>query len=410
MSQSLRGKYNYYEMKGINMQDNRYVQQSNVDRLESESEVSEPKHVTSGKSTIGRLFVLDASTGEIFSMNADGSDKKVIVSGCRTPDGIVVDVEAGHIYWTDMGIPNVNDGSIERANIDGQNRTMIVPPGGTFTPKQLHLDSKNGKLYWSDREGMRVMRSNLDGSKIETLVQNGQGDEDRRDQMKWCVGITVDVGREQFYWTQKGPDDAGKGRIFRASTEIPNGYVFFSNRRPGYQERYGLTAEELCSRHPGLIHAKVTLCGETGPWSNRTGYDEVAGAVTGVFALEGTPNNPRLPSIHVVCDNIAGWLSTLGIMSALRRRAVEGGSYRVVVSLTRVTLWLLSLGIFDKKYARATAGSSDEHTYVAPDLFTADTPLGLYQGVTEQVEMSRTPGSFRTVLVPRGSSKAEWES
>jgi hypothetical protein len=85
-------------------------------------------------------------------------------------------------------------------------------------------------------------------------------------------------------------------------------------------------------------------------------------------------------------------------MSALRRRAVEGGSYRVVVSLTRVTLWLLSLGIFDKKYAHATAGSSDEQTYVAPDLFTADTPLGLYQGVTEQVVMSRTPGSFRTVL------------
>lgn len=97
-------------------------------------------------------------------------------------------------------------------------------------------------------------------------------------------------------------------------------------------------------------------------------------------------------------------------MSALRRRAVEGGSYRVVVFLTRVTLWLLSLGIFDKKYAHATAGSSDEHTYVAPDLFTADTPLGLYQGVTEQVVMSQTPGSFRTVLVPRGSSKPEWES
>jgi hypothetical protein len=122
-----------------------------------------------------------------------------------------------------MGIPNVNDGSIERADLDGQNRTMIVPPGGTYTPKQLHLDKKKGKLYWSDREGMRVMRSNLDGSKIETLVQNGQGDEDRRDQMKWCVGITVDPGRRQIYWTQKGPDDAGKGRIFRASTEIPKG-------------------------------------------------------------------------------------------------------------------------------------------------------------------------------------------
>ena len=93
-----------------------------------------------------------------------------------------------------------------------------------------------------------------------------------------------------------------------------------------------------------------------------------------------------------------GWFTSVGIMSALRRRAVEGGSYRVVVSLAGVTLWLLSLGIFDKKYAHATAGSSDEHTYVAPDLFTAETPLGLYQGITEQVVMSRTPGSFRTVL------------
>ncbi|HEY9406989.1 MAG TPA: CoA transferase [Nitrososphaera sp.] len=186
--------------------------------------------------------------------------------------------------------------------------------------------------------------------------------------------------------------------------------VFFSNRRPGYLERYNLTADELCSKRPGLIHAKVVLYGETGPWSNRTGFDEVAGAVTGLFALEGTPDNPRLPPIHVVCDYMVGWFTSVGIMAALRRRAVEGGSYRVVVSLAGVTLWLLSLGIFDKKYAQATAGSSDEHTYVAPDLFTADTPLGRYQGVTEQVVMSRTPGSFRSVLVPRGSSKPEWES
>jgi hypothetical protein len=107
-----------------------------------------------------------------------------------------------------MGIPNLNDGSIERADLDGGNHRMIVPEGGTFTPKQLHLDKKNGKLYWSDREGMRVMRSNLDGSKIETLVQTGQGEADRRDPMKWCVGITVDAEREQIYWTQKGPDDA----------------------------------------------------------------------------------------------------------------------------------------------------------------------------------------------------------
>jgi hypothetical protein len=122
-----------------------------------------------------------------------------------------------------MGVPNLNDGSIERADLDGRNRRMIVPEGGTFTPKQLHLDKKNSKLYWSDREGMRVMRSNLDGSKIETLIQTGQGDADRRDAMKWCVGITIDPERKQIYWTQKGPGYGGQGRIFRASIEIPKG-------------------------------------------------------------------------------------------------------------------------------------------------------------------------------------------
>jgi len=136
----------------------------------------------------------------------------------------VVDVEAGHIYWTNMGVPSRNDGSIERADLDGQNRKTIVSEGQTFTPKQLYLDKKNRKLYWSDREGMRVMRSNLDGSKLETLVDSSQGDaRPGRDARKWCVGIAVDTDRGQIYWTQKGPDDAEQGRIFRAGIEIPKG-------------------------------------------------------------------------------------------------------------------------------------------------------------------------------------------
>jgi hypothetical protein len=61
------------------------------------------------------------------------------------------------------------------------------------------------------------------GSKIENLVVAGQGENDRRDQTKWCVGITIDPKREQVYWTQKGPDKGNRGRIFRANVEIPNG-------------------------------------------------------------------------------------------------------------------------------------------------------------------------------------------
>ena len=78
------------------------------------TEISKPKN-TSANQTVGRLFFLEASGGRIHSANADGSDRKVIVSGARVPDGVVVDVEAGHIYWTNMGVPSKNDGSLERA-------------------------------------------------------------------------------------------------------------------------------------------------------------------------------------------------------------------------------------------------------------------------------------------------------
>jgi hypothetical protein len=174
--------------------------------------------------SVGRLFVLDLSGGRVFSMNPDGSDLKTLVTGCRHPDGIALDLEKGHVYWTDMGAFGRNDGMIERADLDGRNRTTIIPEGATHTPKQIHLDSKNGKLYWSDREGMRVMRSNLDGSQIETLVDSSQGDtRPGADARKWCVGIAVDVDRGHLYWTQKGPDNGEQGRIFRASLEIPAG-------------------------------------------------------------------------------------------------------------------------------------------------------------------------------------------
>ena len=190
----------------------------------STTETLKATRTNSGRAATGRLFFLDIADGRILSVNPDGSDKKVIVTDCPMPDGIVVDTEAGHIYWTNMADLKKNNGSIERADLDGKNRKKIIPDGGTFTPKQLHLEKEAGKLYWCDREGMRVMRANLDGSNIETLVDSSKGDSrPGADQTKWCVGINVDPDRGHIYWTQKGADDAGEGRIFRAKIDIPKG-------------------------------------------------------------------------------------------------------------------------------------------------------------------------------------------
>src|SRR5271154_6704077 len=185
-----------------------------------------------GNSVVARIIFLDLGAGRVLSANPHGSDLKTVVSeGRKLPDGLAVDVAAGHLYWTNMGNPKVNDGTIFRSDLDGRNMTTVLAPGGTFTPKQLQIDKPSGKLYWSDREGMRVMRANLDGSGIETLVDTSGGDpRPGADATKWCVGITVDPKNRKFYWTQKGPTKGGAGTVRRANIDIPKGQTA-ANRR-----------------------------------------------------------------------------------------------------------------------------------------------------------------------------------
>ena len=164
-----------------------------------------------------RLYFLDHGDNRVLSSMSDGSGLTVLVSdGCAGPDGVAIDVAEGHLYWTNMGVPSHNDGFIMRCDLDGRHVTTIVPPGIARTPKQLVVEPHGGHLYWCDREGMRVMRCKLDGSSIETLVQTGYGARDRADARNWCVGIAIDIDRQQMYWTQKGASKSGTGRILRA--------------------------------------------------------------------------------------------------------------------------------------------------------------------------------------------------
>ena len=208
----------------------------------------------------GRLYFLDIRGGRVISATPDGSDVTVLVSG-RTgiPDGIAVDTEGRHIYWTIMGRPAADDGMIERVDLDGSHLTTVVPAGGTFTPKQLKLDAVHHKLYWSDREGMRVMRSNLDGSNIETLVETARGDEARRDASHWCVGIALDLAGGKVYWTQKGGDNAGVGSIRRAGLEIPAG------EDPAHRSDVEILVDKL----PEPIDLDLDLATRTMYWTDR---------------------------------------------------------------------------------------------------------------------------------------------
>jgi sugar lactone lactonase YvrE len=250
------------------------------------SSKAKPRSGRSGATS--RLFVLEINADRIHVMNPDGSNKKTIVTDCHLPDGIVVDAEAGHLYWTNMGVPNLDDGSIERADFDGGNRRIIVPQGVTHSPKQVHLDKAGGKLYWSDREGMRVMRANLDGTHVETLVETGRGDEARRDATRWCVGITIDPKFRKIYWTQKGPDNGERGRLFRAGVEIPKGETA-ANRSD---------IEVFFDRLPEPIDLELDLENRILYWTDRG--DPPRGNTVNRASIDAKPAAPEIVVTHLM--------------------------------------------------------------------------------------------------------------
>ncbi|MFE7245537.1 CoA transferase [Streptomyces sp. NPDC057580] len=138
----------------------------------------------------------------------------------------------------------------------------------------------------------------------------------------------------------------------------------------------GLSAEEAAAVRPSIIHLGFSLAGETGPWAHRVGFDQTAGALSGIMLMEGEDgvaarptSTPGLPYISVVNDYVLSWLATTSALAALMRRATDCGSYRVTLNLTRIATWILSLGVFDRDYAQPVALSPDPdspHAYLDP--------------------------------------------
>ena len=176
-----------------------------------------------------QLIVLGLKSGAIYRVDtASGGVDTLYDKAGPAPDGVVI--ENGVIYWTTMGTPTpdpsaddgldfaARNGGVHAVALDGSGARDVIPTGAITTGKQLTSDGA-GTLYWGDREGCRVSRVRIDGTGLTDLVVNTRDD----NWLQECVGVAVDPTRGHLYWTQKGPSNGGKGRIFRAGLEIPAG-------------------------------------------------------------------------------------------------------------------------------------------------------------------------------------------
>ena len=186
---------------------------------------------------------------------------------------------------------------------------------------------------------------------------------------------------------------------------VREGDIIVQSHRPGALERHGLSAAEAARLRPGIIYVSVSCFGDSGPWRERGGYDPIAQSASGVChteTFEGTPRQGRTLTIN---DYLTAYLAAAGVMSALLRRAREGGSYHVKVSLTRSSMWLQSLGLLPgvERYAHLPYENP-----LPPLMTTRATPFGMISSLSPAMEYSATPPYWERPCEPAGASMPVW--
>ena len=214
-----------------------------------------------------------------------------------------------------------------------------------------------------------------------------------------------DAGTRQTYLD--ATNDSNRKPILEL---VKDADIFVENLRPGLAAKQGYSAENLAEYRPGIIYVEVKLNQPTGPWADWMGFDFTAGALTGLLCELGTPDQPAVPhGVGVLCDFLTGYLGVIGAQAALTRRATEGGSYRVTVTLSQTIMFELALGLVDKNTLLDLENMGKEHQPLEPNLQTGKTAFGEFTRLGSQIEMSKTPEYWADpILHPIGSSKPEW--
>jgi crotonobetainyl-CoA:carnitine CoA-transferase CaiB-like acyl-CoA transferase len=215
----------------------------------------------------------------------------------------------------------------------------------------------------------------------------------------------VNVGMRSSFVDLKNPDQK---KAF--ATLIPQADVFIEGFRGRAMEKLGFGVKEVATQRPGIIYLSVRCYSWDGPWWERPGFDMEALTVSGYTIAEagGGGHKPSFPPTMVLNDFIAGYLGAAGIIAALRRRAREGGSYHVRISLTRTAMWFASLGSFPT--TTDFDPKDPQHRMITPETIKAPSPYGEIHRLAPQVKLSKTPSRWRTPLVAvRGGDRPVWE-
>jgi crotonobetainyl-CoA:carnitine CoA-transferase CaiB-like acyl-CoA transferase len=214
--------------------------------------------------------------------------------------------------------------------------------------------------------------------------------------------LGVDVGKRCTYLDLCHEHELATMLRLAASAD-----VFTTTYRSAVNKRFGLTPDRLAAQSErGIICMTANAYGHEGPWAERPGFDQNGQVASGFAVKEGGDGPPKLSPVFYLADLITGYFAAAGMMAALLRRATEGGSYHVKLSLARSAMWVQELGFLE---ASALQGLPETDTYPAK-MTTYDTVYGPISNLAPALRFTNLALPQTTALSPYGASRPEWST
>jgi len=204
-------------------------------------------------------------------------------------------------------------------------------------------------------------------------------------------------GKRSCFLNLNKPDD-----VATIKQLVKNADVFSQGYRPGIMDKHGLSPEQLAAEHPGLIYLSISCYGHGGPFSNRGGWEQISQSATGICLDNGDERPKLLPAS--ACDYTTGYNGAYGVLLALARRAREGGSYHVRVSLCRSGMYIYKQG--HVKYTDPDMGLSAAELDAI--MIESTGGHGTLKHLGPVLQMSETKPYWDKPSPKLGSNKPEW--
>ena len=230
------------------------------------------------------------------------------------------------------------------------------------------------------------------------VLRIGPGSSGDRNPMQRDTGH----GKRSAVLDLKSADGAASLRALAGGAD-----VFSQGYRPGALAGLGFSPDEVAALRPGIVYVSMSAFGTRGPWQDRRGYDSVVQSVSGFCDEVTVDGQPRFLPVSAL-DYVTGYLAAFGAQIALARRAAEGGSYHVQLSLAQTGRYLAGL---PRTPAAERAGAAAElpAARLAELLTETDTPFGRLRHLAPTAIMSATPPRWDWPTVPMDHDSPVWE-